>query len=213
MGQSFQVGGLSHLSFDLDANGIYLYLAVINNGTVFPEVLRMNSDLDEDATADYAPNSGSVVNVACGDLDAGIVWAVGDFGSDRIVKHDDIRGEYWYSKDSPDWSGVNPLQPFHLGPMDDNLIMIIDNSERDLEETYFVGDELYWLQRNTDIPFDVGAMDRWDSIPEELLVGIEDQVYFYSDSNIMEFSPFSGEVFGDVSTGLSAVNVTSVITG
>lgn len=195
--------------FDIDADGAYLYVGVLVDG--IPKLVKINSGLSSIST-EFNPGDGSSIRVRCGDYDSGIVWVAGDFGStDSLMKYDSVEGIYWTSQ-NPTWWPL-PAGPLQVGPGDDNLVMIPTNPYWYLHENYFVGDLMYWTTRNWNLPFDVGALDRWDINIDELLIGNEDIVYFYADSNIVEFSPNIGQGFGDVSDGLSGINVTSLIVG
>ena len=209
--EGFTIGGLSHQCFDVDAEGAFLYLAVLDD-TPQPQVLRMQTDLNDPVALVYDPGSGNSINVQCGDLSQYFVWAAGDFGSnDRVASADD--GVYWYVRNFEPfdyWAGS--AGPLKVGPHGDEIVSVFTNDDFTLHESYFVGESLYWMDMPY-APFGVGAFDRQMVNFEEIIAGVGESVYWYSGSNQVQYSPNSGIRWGDVSTGLTAVQVTSVIYG
>lgn len=212
MTNSFRVGGFNQHAADIDADGLYLYLSVIDDAGS-PEVLKMPADLSDVALSVYQPGDGASVNVLAGDLTSYFCWAVGDFGGyNRVILTED--GSYWYQK-NPDpfvqyWYGV--AGPAVIGPGEDTRLMVCVNDDFALHETYFVGDALYWFTEPA-VPTQVGAVDRLDYNPDEVLVGAWYATYWYSEANIVFYSPSAGQVWGDVSFGLTGVAVTNIIFG
>jgi len=169
MASDYVVGGLSHNSFDINADGQYAYIAALNESNQ-PQILRISTELSSDASLLYDPSAGSAVNLMAGDYDAYFIWAAGHFGgNDRAVATED--GVYWYVKNfSPFdyWYGEG--SPLLVGPGTDNLVTISVNDNDVIHETYFVGDLLYWTDHKP-VPIDVSAFDRLDTNVEEVLIG------------------------------------------
>lgn len=212
MANSYKLGGLHHNSFDINADGTYLYIAALNNDNN-PVILRQDTGLDLDAVLSHNPGSGDRVNVMAGDYDAYFIWASGDFGdNDKVIATED--GNYWYVRSHVPfeiyWYG--DAEPILVGPGDDNLVTVMTNANFTIHQTYWIGENLYWLQDPT-LPFEVGAFDRQDLSVSEILIGIGTAVYWYVDSNIVNYSPDDGFTWGDNSDGLSGSKITSIIFG
>lgn len=207
MAQSYRVGGIAHNSFDINADGQYAYIAALNNSDQ-PQILRIPTNLEEDAALLYDPAAGTEINIMAGDYDAYFLWAAGNFGgNDKVVNTED--GIYWYVKNySPFDYWYSSGGPLLVGPGDDQLVTIVINDSLALQESYFVGDSVYWLERHPNY-FVAGAIDRLDSNKEEILLGATDA----ATKTHIEYSPDSGVQWGDVSDGLSTTpyNVTAII--
>lgn len=209
MAVDYRIGGLPHQAFDISPNGDWLYLAVLD-GSINPQILLMSSALDVDAVTQYDPTTGDSINVVCGDY-KDIVWAAGNLGTYKVAHSDNIEGNYWYTKDSGVWAGA--AQPILLNASDDEIIIIALDGADDLLENYFINEDLYWTAHNVELPYDVGAMAQWAYNLDELLIGIDEAVYWYVDDNIVDFSPNRGKLFASVSTGLENAKITSLIVG
>jgi hypothetical protein len=211
MADSYKLGGLYHNSFDICADGTYLYIAALDDSNN-PVILRQDTGLESNAVLSHNPGTGSRINLMAGDYDAYFIWASGDFGGDvKVIATED--GDYWYTRNwSPYTYWVGNAEPILVGPGDDNLITVMTNSNFAIHQTYFVGDTLYWLQDPT-LPFKVGAFDRGQINPVEMLIGIGDEVYWYTNTDIVNYSPDEGLTWGDNSTGLDGNKVTTIIFG
>lgn len=206
MPSSYTVGGVSHNSFDCDADGVTLYIAVLDSSGN-PQILKMDSELGSDATLSYDPGAGSEIGVMCGDFDPYFIWASGQLGgTDRVVLTED--SNYWYVQNVYDvnyW--YDDALPLLVGPGDDSKVTVA--VEGTLHETYFVGESLYWMSYPGAPFIEIGAFDRLDINRDEVLAG----TYWYDDTVISAYSPSSGEVWGDVTGVLPSAAVTSVIFG
>jgi hypothetical protein len=178
MGDVYTVGGFSNQSFDCDASGDFLYLAV-KGSTGLPLILKMSTAINANPTESFNPGSGSFINLVCGDYDAGIIWACGNFGSYRVVRNDDLNGMYWYQADDEYWYGI--ARPIHLGPGNDNIAMVSLPASDELKETYwFAEDGPYWTSIGSNLPFDVRSFDRLDIDPFNIVIGVdESDPYWY----------------------------------
>lgn len=183
MATVFSVGGLSHNAFDIDANGLYLYLAVLD-ASGNPQVLKMLADLTANATVSYNPGAGSEVNLMAGDLSSYYVWAVGAFaGTDKVVLTQD-GGNYWYVQDEGTWSGV--ARPVLVGPGDD--LLLTTSTDLYFWQNRFAGGDIYWVERT--LPGTIWAVDRLDDNFDNTIIG----AYWYTgdSSQLVHYSPNSG---------------------
>jgi len=203
MSVDYQVGGVSHNAFDIDADAYYLYLAVLDSSNS-PQILKLRADLSSPATVSYDPGSGSEVNLMAGDLSSYWVWASGNFGGTNRVVATFTGGQAWYIQD--DGTLVGTARPILVGPGDDALVTTSGGTI--LYQNRFEGATQYWVDRN--IPFSVWALDRVDINFEDIAVG----AYWYSGlSQLVEWSPSSGLLWGDITAGLPDVTITSIVLG
>lgn len=209
MSKTFRIGGFTNLSFDLDANAEYLYIGTSNNSNMI-EVLRLKSDLSADATSVYNAGAAGRVNIKCGDYDAGIIWALGSFGTTKkIVMNNSQKSYYWYNVDNGYGFNSN-AEPFVMGPGNDLDILVEFQSNDKLYESYWFGDMgPYWFMKGSNMPFDIRSIDRLATNPEEVIIGSEESGYWY----MVELSQNGGRQFSDISYSLSTLGqeITSVI--
>lgn len=204
MAVDYQVGGVPHNAFDIDADGEYLYLAVLNSSNQ-PQILKMSAALDADAIASYNPGSGSEVNLMAGDMYSYWIWAAGNFGgTDRVAWTGD-GGVYWYIQDDGTLTGT--ARPVLVGPGDDSLLTTAGGLV--LYQNRYEGDIQYWIDRA--IPGEIWALDRVDVNFEQLITG----AYWYTgDSSVLvNYSPNSGLQWNDVTDSLPDATVTSLVIG
>lgn len=219
MADEFTIGGFSNQSMDIDADGAYLFVAVLNNSG-FPQILSFDADLGSDGDIEYDPGDGTFIGVLCGKQSAGVVWAAGDFGaSDKVVQYSDFRGEYWTNAD-PNfdyWTGV--ARPMLLGPSNDYKLTVGMTQDMILAETYFTQDTgPYWTLLNDDVDFFISAMDSLDLSPLQLLIAADDGEPYWVASYwypFVEFSPNGGLSFEDVSGAIATeeMKVTCLVFG
>lgn len=201
---NFETAGLSNLSFDIDHEGAYLYIAAKDaDGDL--QVLKMSTDMETDAEVAHSP-AGTVCNVACGE-NTDRIWLAGELGSVGVIKYDGIAGFYWADDTfTTGWT----VQTFHLGPDDDELLLVFTDDGK-VWESYFIADSpVYWFTLNQNTGFETFAADRLDVSIGEILVGCN---YFYASSVL--YTPNFCYDFEDV-TGTLADNthqVTSIIFG
>lgn len=204
MTSGYQVGGLSHNSFDIDADGIYLFIAALDSSDN-PVVLKMLGDLSADAILSYNPGVGSEVNLMAGDLSGYWIWAAGDFGTSTKVIRTVDRGSYWYVMN--DWSDNLAAHPILVGPGDDSLVTVGDGLI--FQQTRVEGNSFYWIDRAT-LNFELRAIDRLDENFDNVVVG----AYWYSGVNqLVNHSPNSGLHWDDLTLALPDVTITSVVAG
>jgi hypothetical protein len=223
MGDSYTVGGYDHQSFDCDADGGYLYIAALDDSSL-PVLLKLKSDLSEDATEDFAPGAGDFIIVTCGDYNGGVVYASGDFGTSKFVRKNDELGLYWTGTfEDPYWTG--DVKPLMVGPGNDFVVMVGVPGEDKLFEAYFDGTtyaNMYWTPINEAMPFDFMSIDRLDKDPLQVIIGVDaadpywyPPLYWY---DVVNYAPNGGEAFWDVSGTLETTynmqnSVTSVTYG
>lgn len=204
MGKVFEIAGVHNLSFDIDFEGSFLYIAA-KDGNGDLQVLEQDTALETDAEIVNSP-AGTVCNIACGE-NTDRIWLAGSLGSVGVIKYDGIAGAYW-SDDTytAGWS----IQTFHLGPDDDELLLVFTDDQQ-VWESYFIAESPgYWFNLNEGTGFDTFAVDRLDVSIGEILVGCN---YFYSTSVL--YTPNFAYDFEDV-TGTLADNtqqVTCIIFG
>lgn len=207
MSWDYEIGGVPHNSMDVDSSGSYLFIAVLNTSSQ-PEILKMATSLDVDATTPFSPGAGTESNVVCGDLNTEFVWAVGDFGSQAAVLFDGYNNIYWYSDTISD-AWYKPARPVMLGPMDDFMLMTTTPGDTTLWESYWVAAAgPYWIEVNDGLPYQVNAIDRLGYDPEQMLIGS----YWYGGGGYMSYSPSGGEEFETILDSLAAA-VTAIIFG
>lgn len=198
------VGGLSHNMFDIDADGLYLFLAALNS-TFKPCIIKMKADLSADGVLAYNPGAGSEVNLMAGDLSGYWLWAAGDFGgTDKVIWTGD-RGNYWYVQNEITWVGT--ARPILVGPGDDSLLTT--STDLTFWQNRYEGDVQYWIERY--IPGTIWAVDRVDVNFEQAVIG----GYWYSgDSPLLTYySPNSGLDWKNVTDALPQASITSLIIG
>lgn len=194
---------------DISPDGETLYIAVLDENSN-PQILTMAADLTETAEVSYDPGTGTSINVITGKL-TDLVWAGGDFGTEKIVRYSDVLGQYWTDVDGSQYF-AGAVQPFMLGPGDDELVLAVINAATELRETYFVGEQgPYWLTLTDVLPWQVNALDRLSIDEAQIIIGS----YFYNDNAVAYFTPNFGITFADISLSLLGANknVTSVIFG
>lgn len=209
MSKMFRVGGFTNLSFDLDAAGEYLYIGTANNSNM-AEILRLKSDLSTNATSVYNAGVAGRVNIKCGDYDAGVIWALGSFGTTKkIVMNNSQKSYYWYDVDNG-YGFTGDAEPFVMGPGNDLDVLVEFQSNDKLYESYWFGEMgPYWFMKGENMPFDIRSIDRLATNPDEVIIGAEESGYWY----MVELSQNGGRQFSDISYSLStlAQEVTSVI--
>lgn len=205
MTQDYEIGGLSANSTDIDADGLYLFLAILNVSNNKPQILKMLADLSANAIVSFNPGAGSEVNVMAGDLSGYWIWAAGDFGpSTKVVRTVD-RGNFWYVMN--DWSDSLAAHPILVGPGDDMLVTTSNGLT--LQQTRVEGDSFYWIDRAT-LNFEVWAIDRLDENVDNMVVG----AYWYTGVNqLVNHSPNSGLQWADLTLALPDAVITSVVAG
>ena len=213
MGTSYLVGGLNDQSLDISANGEALYIATLDvNDSNLPKLLSMPSTLGV-STVEYDPQAGDRINVK-GGRETDFVYAAGDFGSDKIVKYSSNEGSYWVDIRNGNYF-IGDLEPIEIGPGNDYQVMVAENDQYNLWETYFVGtDGPYWVELdNTNTPFRIHSMDRLEVNDDEIIIG----AYFYNEipGDPIEYSPNRAWLFASVSSTLNNImfEVSSVIYG
>lgn len=218
MTKDFNVGGLAAQAFDIEADGIYLYIGVRKSDELTPRILKLHASLGNDATEDYNPGTGTEVNIKAGDRTPGWVWAAGDFGTAKVVKLDNEAGIYWTSDaESDTWYG--PVHPIRVDPADDRIVLVHSyGNDNTIFEAYFTGlnAESYWMPAGV-APGDVYAMDVLDYDPGQVLVGLSTRDwgspgYWYP----VHYTPNRALTFSNVSVPAitdSQVACTSVIVG
>jgi hypothetical protein len=200
MAVDFEKAGVSSLSFDIDHQGAYLYIAA-KDGSGDLQVLKQDAALANDAEIVHSP-SGTALNVQCG-RNSDRIWLAGDMG---IIKYDGIAAQYWQSDAfTTTWT----VETFHIGPDDDELVLVFIDTGA-IWETYFLQNyfDTEWFELNENRGFQVFCADRLDTSIDEFLIGCN---YFYLSS--VNYSPNAGFDFQDVSGALGDVGVqaTSVI--
>lgn len=204
MAFDYEVGGLSHNVFDIDANGAYLFIAALES-TGDPVILKMLADLSADATISYNPGAGSEVNVMAGDLSGYWIWAAGDFGVAVKVVRTTNGGSSWGVMN--DWTDALAAHPIFVGPGDDTLVAVGDGLT--FQQTRVEGDSFYWVDRAT-LDFELRAIDRLDVNFDHVFVG----AYWYSGATLLvEHSPNSGLQWGDLTLALPGATITSIVAG
>lgn len=198
MPQDYQIGDLAHNAFDINANGDQLFIAVINSGSV-PQILRMAADMASDADVVFNPGSGSMINLMAGDINAYWIWAVGDFGTAKVILSTD-GGSYWYEQNEAGWTGG--ARPILVGPGNDALLTTSIGTT--LWQNRYDGDYIYWIERY--IPGEIWSVDRIDVDAEETVIG----AYWYTDG-LVYYSPNSGFNWETVTKNLPTATITSVI--
>lgn len=200
----FEIAGLSNLSFDIDHNGEYLYIAAKDSAGDL-KVLKMSNDMEQDAEIAHSP-SGTICNVACGE-NSDRIWLAGELGSVGVIKYDGIAGSYWANDSGT--TGWN-VDTFHLGPDDDELLLVFTDDGKIWESYFFADSPVYWFTLNQNTNFTTYAADRLDTSIGEILIGCS---YFYASSVL--YTPNFCYDFEDV-TGTLADNtapITSIIFG
>lgn len=200
MPQAYQLAGLSNLSFDIDYQGDFLYVAVADdNGDV--HILEQDSALENDAEIVHSP-AATFLNVQCG-RNSDRIWLAGSAG---IIKYDGIAAQYWQTDAfTTSWS----VETFHIGPDDDELILVFNNIG-EVWESYFLENyfDTRWFNLNAGTGFNTFCVDRLDSSPDEFLIGSN---YFYQNS--VMYTPNAAYDFQDVTGAMGDLgsSATSVI--
>lgn len=205
MAQDYSVGGVSHNSFDVDADGLYLYLAVLNSSNQ-PQVLKMLADLSAVAVASYTPGSGSEINLMAGDLSSYFIWAVGALGGTNKVVLTEDGGVYWTVMDEGSWSGV--ARPILVGPGND--LLVTTSTDLSFRQSRTEGDSIYWIERT--LPGTIWSVDRVDDNFDDAVVG----GYWYTGDSeeLVHYSPNSGLNWENVTDTLTPPGtITSLIIG
>lgn len=202
--KTFGLSGVPLNMADIDADGAYLFLALLN-GSGQPQILKLRANLLEDGISSFNPGDGTEVNVMAGDLSGYWIWAAGDFGAtDKVVRSTD-RGAFWYVMN--DWSDSLAAHPILVGPGDDMLVTTSNGLT--LQQTRVEGDSFYWIDRAT-LNFGVWAIDRLDENVDNLVVG----AYWYSGLNqLVNHSANSGLQWADLTLALPDAIITSVVAG
>lgn len=204
MTSGYKAGGISANTFDVDADGIFLYIAALDASNL-PVVLRMMSDLSADAILSYNPGAGTESNLMAGNLSGYWVWAAGDFGSATKVLRTTDRGNSWYVMN--DWSNSRASHPIFVGPGDDTLVSVGDGLT--FQQTRVEGDDVYWIDRAT-LDFELRAIDRLGDNFDHVFIG----AYWYTGATLLvEHTPNSGLQWGDLTLALPGATITSIVAG
>lgn len=203
-GSNYRPGGLPHNIADVDADGNYIYVAVLASSQ--PQILKMLADLSTDASLVYNPGAGSEVNLMAGDLTPYWIWATGDFGGTNKVVFTEDGGSAWYVQDDGTF-GSGAARPLLVGPGNDSLLTTSVGLQ--LWQNRYEGDTQYWIERN--IPGTIWALDRVDEVFEETAIG----AYWYTgdSSELVHWSPNSGFNWNNITDSITAAPITSVIIG
>jgi hypothetical protein len=205
MTQEYKVGGVPHNAFDIDADGLYLYIAVKNSSNQ-PQILKMLADLSANAVVSYNPGGGTEVNLDAGRFTSYFVWASGDFGGTAKVVQTEDGGNYWYVKNPAEWTGV--ARPILVGPGSDTLVST--STGLNLHQTYNFEDDVLWVT-DASLLSPLYAIERISDNVDELTVG----AYWYSDlAQTVHYSPNEGTSFEDITKLLpNDVTITTIISG
>lgn len=204
----WSVGGIPQNAMDVNAEGNYLYLGVLDS-SARPQILRMESDLAQDAAAVYNPGAGSEVQLMCGDYQMDKLWAAGDFGTDRVVWYDGDSYAYWYTDaQSQSWAGA--ARPVLVGPGDDNMCLVTLADTDKMYQSYFLsGAGPFWAEVGPALPFDVNAVARLSVDPAAMIIGTS---YWYTGGQAVNYSPNNGYGWEDITDTLEG-KVTALIFG
>lgn len=204
MTTDYQVGGLSSNVFDVDADGLYLYIAVLDTSNQ-PQILKMRADLTLDATVSFNPAAGSEVNLMAGDLSSYWIWAAGEFGGTNKVVWTGTGGSAWYVQNDNDWVGT--ARPVLVGPGDDTLLTT--STGVIFWQNRYEGETQYWIERV--LPIEIRTVHRRDLNFEDTMIG----AYWYTgvvDQRVY-YSPNSGFNWEDLTGTLPDVTIMAVIAG
>lgn len=205
MTTNYSVGGVHHNAFDVDADGLYLYLAVLSSVGV-PQVLKMSTSLLANATIVYNPGSGSEIGLMAGDLSSYFVWVAGALGGTNKVALTEDGGVYWTVMDEGSWSGV--ARPILVGPGND--LLVTTSTDLSFRQSRTEGDSVYWVERT--LPGTIWALDRVDDNFDDTVVG----GYWYTGDSeeLVHYSPNSGLDWENVTDTLTPPGtITSLIIG
>ena len=142
---------------DIDANGQYVYIGLLDTAGL-PFILRVSTDL-AGMEAVYVPGAGTWGGVACDPYYGNIVWAFGDFGTEKVMFTQDS-GEAWIPSTNASWGGAEVVRPLLISYWNTDDVVAILNSALQVWQTKDYG--ATWGQNGT-IAFacGCGARDYW----------------------------------------------------
>ena len=184
---------------DVDADGDFLYIAVLQSGT--PILIKLATALNADGTIVFNPGAGTDIGVQCGRFDADMVWVAGDFDGTNTVEKSEDAGTSFTVKDDGTFTAVSA---FIIGPDSDERVLIFDTAGA-IEET--IDDGVSWSQKESGLGYDCHAMDRLDINVEEVIFGNDSGA-----THVVDYSVNTGQDLEDYTLTLPVTqDVTGVI--
>ncbi len=181
---------LMQKSVDVDADGTFLYIAVLN-GNGFPVLIKLATSLSADGTLVFEPGDGTDIGVQCGRFDVNTVWIAGVFGGTDVVEKSEDAGSTFTVKDT---GAFGDVEAFIMGPDSDKRVLISDVTNDDIQET--IDDGANWTQINSAVGFNINAIARLDRNVQETVFGND-----LSATDNIDYSVNSGDDMEDYTTG------------
>lgn len=160
---------------DVDADGTYLYISLLNNTT--PILVQLATSLDADGTIVFDPAAGTNIGVKCSKKDSQTLFVAGEFdGTNTVEKSTDAGVSFSIIDDG----AIGAVTGFAVGPNNDDTILISDENG-DVYQS--VDNGANWINQSSSGDIFI-SLDRLKTNPDETIGGTDS-----SPSNQVLFSP------------------------